>query len=415
MRILMCNSFFYLRGGAERYFFDLAELLSTHGHEVIPFCMAHERNRSSEYSHYFVSNIDYPSLRQQRTSLATKLKVLKRTLYSHEAKRQIERLIKETEPDIAHVHGIAHETSPSILHAIRQSGIPIVQTLHDYKMLCPNTNFVSRGEVCERCKRHRYFHMVLRRCKRNSLSASLVAGLEMYFHKILQIYEGNVDMFIAPSKFLQHKVAEYGIDTRVIHLPNCIDVERFPPCYEPSDYFVYFGRLVGVKGIGTLFEAMRYVDASHLYVVGEGEIEETLREYARQNGISNITFLGHLATQDLVPVVQGAAFTVVPSEWYENYPMTILESFACGTPVIGSNIGGIPEIIDDGRNGLLFEPGNTRQLADRIRFLLENPQRAIEMGRNGRRQVETINSPLHHYHQIVEIYQRLLHETVYQE
>ena len=412
MRVLMCNSFFYLRGGVERCFFDLSELLSAHGHEVIPFCMRHKRNRPSEYSRYFVSEIDFPSLLQQRTSPVTKLKALERVLYSHEAKRQIEQLIKDTRPDIAHVQEIDHEISPSILHTIKQFDIPIVQTLHDYKQLCPNTNFVSGEEVCERCRGHRYFHVVLRRCKRDSLSASLLACLETYFQKLLRICERTVDVFIVPSRFLQHKLAEHGFDATVIHLPNFVDVERFRPCYEISDYFVYFGRLVSIKGVKTLFEAMRYVNSSsRLYVIGEGELKETLREYARQHGISNIAFLGYLATQDLIPLVQRAAFTVFPSECYENYPMTILESFACGTPVIGSNIGGIPELVEDGRNGLLFEPGNPWQLADRIQFLLDNPQRAIEMGRNGRQQVEATNDPQRYYQRIVEIYQRLLHKT----
>jgi glycosyltransferase involved in cell wall biosynthesis len=348
-------------------------------------------------------------LLHQRTSLATKFRVLERALYSREAKRQIEQLIQDTKPDIAHVHEIADEISPSILHAIKQAGIPMVQTLHDYKLLCPNTSFVSRGEVCERCKGDRYFHVVLRECKRDSLAASLIACWEAYFHKLLRIYEGTVDLFIAPSRFLQHKLAEHGFDARVEHLPNLVDVDSFQPCYETSDYFVYFGRLVGVKGVETLFEAMRSVHPSlRLYIIGEGELEKPLRAYTQRYNLSNIVFLGHLDTQDLVPIIQRATFTVIPSECYENYPMAVLESFACGTPVIGTNIGGIPEIIQDGRNGLLFEPGDERQLADRIQFLLDNPQQAIEMGRNGRQQVETVNHPQRHYEQLVEIYQQLL-------
>lgn len=408
MKILMCNSFNYLRGGAERYFLDLSALLSSHGHKVIPFCMEDERNWPSEYSRYFVSNIDFPS-QLQKNGLGAKLKVMERVLYSREAKKKIEQLIRDTKPDIAHVHGIAHETSPSILPVIKKARIPLVQTLHDYKLLCPNTNFVSQGEVCERCKGHRYFNVVWRRCKRDSLSASLLAGMEMYFHKLLQIYERNVDLFISPSLFLQKNLAEYGIKNTVIHLPNFIDIVNFQPCYESEDYFIYYGRLVSIKGISTLFEAMKHVTASHLYVAGRGEFEEPLREHARENRISNITFLGHLATQDLIPLIQHAAFTVVPSECYENCPMTILESFACGTPVIGANIGGIPELIKNDRNGLLFESGNAQQLAEKIQFLLDNPQQIIAMGRNGRQQVETVNNPQYHYQQTIEIYQHLLH------
>ena len=412
MRVLMCNSFFYLRGGVERCFFDSLEILSTHGHEVIPFCMQHKRNYPSDYSRYFVSEIDFPPMLQLKTSLGTKLKTVERVIYSREAKRKITQLINNTKPDIAHVHEIEHEISPSILPVIKQSGIPIVQTLHDYKQLCPNTNFVSNGEVCEQCRRYRYYPVVLRRCKRDSFSASLLACVETYFQKLTRIYEKNVATFIVPSRFLQGKLTEHGFNGRIKIVPNPVDVEHFSPHYETSDYFVYFGRLVSLKGVKTLFEAMRQVTApSHLYVVGEGELEGFLKEYAQQYGISHITFTGYLTTQGLIPIVQRAAFTVFPSECYENYPMTILESFACGTPVIGSNIGGIPELVKDNQNGLLFEPGNSRQLAERIQFLLDNPQRAVEMGQNGRRQVEATNHP-HYYHQrITEIYQRVLQEA----
>ena len=189
----MCNSFFYLRGGVERSFFDLLELLSAHDHEVIPFCMTDKRNRPSKYTRYFVSEIDFSTLLQQRTSLTTKLKLVERVLYFREAKKKIGQLIKDTRPDIAHIQEIDHEISPSILHTIKQFGIPIVQTLHDYKQLCPNTNFISNGEVCERCSKYRYFPVVLRKCKRNSFSASLLACLETYFQQLSGIYENNID------------------------------------------------------------------------------------------------------------------------------------------------------------------------------------------------------------------------------
>lgn len=410
MRVLMCNSFLYLRGGAERCALDLSALLAAHGHEVIPFAMEHERNVPSEYTPYFVSSVDFPSKLQGNSSLASNMQVLERVIYSHEAKRKIEALIARTKPDIAHIHGIAHEVSPSILDALKSAGVPIIQTLHDYKLLCPNTSFVSQGAVCERCKGHRYYNVVLRRCKRDSLAASLLAGLEMYMHKLMQIYEKNVDLFITPSEFLKQKVAEYGIRNPVVHLPNFVDLERFHPADDVDDYFVYVGRLVDVKGIRTLFEAMRSVRQARLFIVGEGEMGEELRQFAQQHDLSHIRFLGHLPTHELVPIVQRAAFMVVPSEWYENYPMSVLEALACGTPVIGSRIGGIPELVRDGQTGLLFEPGNAAELAAKIQFLLDHPQQAAEMGRAGRRQVEQANHPQHHYQQTMAIYQQLVQQ-----
>lgn len=408
MKVLLCNSFYYIRGGADRCFFDMQHILEAHGHEVIPFSMSDARNRPSPYSDYFISNIDFPRELGKSGGVTGKLRAVERVIYSREARDQITRLIADTQPDIAHIHGIAHETSPSILPAIKAAGIPIVQTLHDYKLLCPNTSFISHGEVCERCKVHRYHNVVLHRCKRDSLPASLLAGVEMTVHKALRIYERNVDVFIAPSEFLRDKLIEYGIRTPIVHLPNTVDVDSYEPCYTPENYFVYAGRLSEIKGVGTLLEAMQAVPQSRLYIAGQGEIEADLRTFADEHNITNVTFLGHLQAGELIPLVQRAAFAIVPSEWYENYSMAVIESLACGTAVIGARIGGIAEQVRDGWNGLLFEPGNARDLAEKIRCLLAHPERAVEMGRNGRAQVEQINHPHTFYHRTLDIYKRLL-------
>ncbi len=410
MKVLMCNSFYYLRGGAERCFFDLMHLLESHGHEVIPFSMVDVRNQPSAYDSYFLSKVDFPSHLNNSNSLEAKLRLVERVLYSREAKSKIKALIEATQPDIAHVHGIAHETSPSILPAIKKAGIPIVQTLHDYKLLCPNTSFVSQGVICEKCKKHRYYNVVRYRCKRDSLAASLLAGMELYFHKATKIYEGNVDLFISPSRFLQNKVTEYGIQNPIVHLPNYVNLDDFQPCFKPLDYFVFSGRLTQLKGVETLLAAMRQVKESHLYVAGAGELERHLKAYVLEQRITNVTFVGHLNKSDLIALIQRALFTVVPSEWYENYPMTVLESFACGTPVIGTNIGGIPELVRDGENGLLFEPGNVTDLAKKIYDMLRNREQAVTMGRIGRRQVEQTNSPERHYRQTIRIYKQLVQD-----
>ncbi len=408
MRVLMCNSFYYVRGGAERCFFDLSTLLEAHGHQVIPFSMRHEKNFPSPYAEYFLDYMDFPTLLGRGQGISAKLQVAERVIYSREARDKIKRLIDHVKPDVAHIHGIAHETSPSILPVLRQAGIPVVQTLHDYKLLCPNTNFIANGQVCEACKGHRYYNVVTHRCKRGSLAASLLAGVEMYTHKAMQIYERNINTFISPSQFLKAKVEEYGIQNPGVYLPNFIEVESFQPVYDKDDYFVYYGRLVDVKGVRTLLQAMRGVKISHLYIAGTGELEAELKGYAQQHGITNVTFLGQLDKERLIPLVQRARFTIVPSEWYENCPMTVLESFASGTPVIGAQIGGIPELVHDGENGALFAPGNAQQLAESIHTLLAQPARTAEMGRAGRAQVLQYNNPDYHYERTLAIYSDLL-------
>lgn len=410
MRILMCNSYYYIRGGAERCFFDLTTLLEQHGHEVVPFSMQHERNYPTPYDKYFLSNIDFPQMLAKGGGLIDKLKTAERVIYSREARQKIERLIEDTQPDIAHIHGIAHETSPSILPAIKAAGIPVVQTLHDYKLLCPNTSFVSNGQICERCKVHRYYNAIRYRCKRGSLGASFLASMELYIHKAFQVYERNVDAFIAPSNFLANKMREYGVQNYLVQIPNFIDVDSFECRYTFENYVVYVGRLDRLKGIQTLLEAMLDVRRSHLYIAGSGDamVETELRTFVKEHKLDNVTFLGHLDRSELLPLVQHAACVIVPSQSYENYPMSALEALASGTPVIGARIGGIPEIVIDGETGLLFESGNAESLSDSINILLDDPNRVVQMGRNGRRRVEEINHPDRHYAQTMALYTGLL-------
>lgn len=404
----MCNNFFYLRGGTERCFFDLSDLLTSQGHEVIPFSMEHEKNIFSIYSPYFVSNIDYPSLMNTYNSAGKYFKTTSRVLYSFEAKQKIRQLIEATRPDIAHIHGIDHQLSPSILDEIKRSGIPIVHTLHDYKLLCPNTTFTSGDEVCESCKGGNYYQVVINKCKRKSISASLLAGMAMYFHKMLRIFEKNVDVFISPSKYMMNKFDEHGLNIPIVYLPNFINIDRFSPSYQASDYFLFYGRLDRIKGLPTLVEALKYVKSPRLFIAGDGEMREELEMNINQDKNTNITLLGHLDTNDLIPLIQDAMFTVIPSQNLENCPMAILESYACGTPVLGSDLGGIPELIQDSHNGYLFEPGNIGQLVERIHTFTSDSQNTTAMGLNGRSYVEEFHNPDKYYQQIISIYTELI-------
>lgn len=404
----MCNNFFYLRGGTERCMFDLMDLLKSKGHHVIPFSMHHEKNDPSAYNQYFLSNINYGELVNKKTGLRENLKAAGRVLYSLEAKKQIRKLIEESKPDIAHLHGIDHQLSPSILDEIKRSGIPIIQTLHDFKLLCPNTLFISGDQICENCKGGKYYQVVLQKCKRQSLSASFLAGLSTYFHKFLKIFERNVDVFISPSQFLINKFHEHGTHIPIKYIPNFINSDRFYPIDQPSNYFLYYGRLSRIKGLSTLIEAVKRETSLHLYIAGEGEMKEELENLIKEEKISNITLLGHLNTIELIPWIQKAMFTVIPSQNLENCPMVILESFACGTPVLGSNLGGIPELIQDGDSGMLFEPGNFEQLSAQIRDLSKNPQKAIAMGRKGRQRIEVWHDQEKYYQKISTIYKDLV-------
>jgi glycosyltransferase involved in cell wall biosynthesis len=407
MKILMCNSFHYLRGGAERCFINLMELLKTKGHKVIPFSMHSKLNRHSPYSKYFVSYINFPE-KMRHSSLAIKWRVAKRVIYATESKQKIDQLIKDERPQIAHLHGIAHELSPSILDALKNAGIPIVQTLHDFKLRCPNTNFISNGTVCERCKGYRYYNVARYRCKRNSLSASILAAFEAYIHFLLNIYEKNVDVFISPSIFLKKKMLAHGVTRPILQIPNFIHIENFNFVQKKEPFCLFFGRLEKIKGVMTLIKAMRYVGGYELRIAGSGEAEGQMRKLIQRHKIPAIRFLGHLDTKRLAELIGRASFSVMPSECYENYPMSVIESFACGTPVIGANIGGIAEIVREHHNGLLFEPGDHVQLGQKINNLIQNKAITKMMGQRARHQVEIFNNQEHHYQRTIALYKRLL-------
>lgn len=403
MKVLSVHKFHHIRGGADRYYFEWSELLDKNGHELMFFSMLHERNQATPYARYFVDNIEFFN-GDRMNSPATAMRVL----YSWQARKRIESLIEDTQPEIAHLHNIAHQLSPSILHSLKRYGLPVVQTVHDYKFGCPTYKFYTGGQVCERCKEHRYYNVVLHKCNRGSLQASLLNCLEMYLHRLIGIYH-NVDSFISPSSFLREKMIEYGVSSeRVLTVPNFIAADQYEPEYTHDDYFVFFGRLVPFKGISTLLEAMKVVKDSRLLVVGEGELREDLQGYAAAQGMDNVAFLGHKSGEELKSIISNGMFSIVPSEWYENLPYAILESFALGTPVVAANIGGIPEMVDPGVDGLLFEPGHVADLAHKIQRLLADRRTLGEMGRQARAKIEREYNPETHYERVMKIYRGLL-------
>ncbi len=409
MKILLANKFFYLKGGSEYVFFEQAELLKRKGHKIIFFSMKHPENFPSEYEKYFINQVDY-----EKGGMKNKLSASFKLLYSFEAKRKIEELIRNEKPDIAHLHNIHHQISPSILHTLKKYNIPTVLTLHDYKMVCASYSMLADNEICQACRNGRYYNCFLKKCVKNSRIKSLLNTIEMYLHhKILHIYD-LVDVFISPSRFLKDKLREMGFKREIVYLPNFVNVDEFEPQYEPKEKtIIYFGRLSREKGLFTLIEGVKDLDVK-LKIMGEGPVRESLelgvrsRELGvRSEGVGDVEFLGYKAGKDLKDEIRKSMFVVVPSEWYENNPRSIIEAFALGKTVLGSNIGGIPELIKDKERGLLFEPQNKEDLREKMQYLLQNPQKIIEMGRNARKFVEVELNEEKFYKRLMEIYLRL--------
>jgi glycosyltransferase involved in cell wall biosynthesis len=409
LKILQVNKYYYPKSGSERYLFDVSEMLQNHGHKVIPFAMKHKKNVETVYSEYFVENIDYETVIKK--SVFNKMFAFFKIIYSFEAEKKIKSLIAREKPDIAHVHKFSNTLTPSVLYGIKKLRIPMVQTLHDYRTICPNYNLYDFGrfELCEDCKGHHYFNAIKRRCQKSSMLIGLNVALESYLYHFMKTYENTIDLFISPSNFLREKMVEFGVDKKkIIYIPNFINCNNHSPNYFNFDYIIYFGRLENHKGVKTLIKAMEDVKQFKLYVIGSGNYRIELDKIVKKANIKNVEFFGFLKREQLINLIRNSLFTVIPSEWYENCPMTILESFALGKPVIGANIGGIPQLVDHGSTGLLFETGNVKDLTEKINYLLENEQQAVNMGKNARKKVEENYNEEIHYKKLINAYEKVI-------
>ncbi|MEZ4653580.1 MAG: glycosyltransferase [Candidatus Eisenbacteria bacterium] len=366
MRVIQVNKFHYLKGGAERYYLDVSELLRARGHEVDHLAMAHERNESPRSGDRFVSEVDY----RGGMGFSEKIRHGIRAIYNQEAAtiaREMAR--RRSGPTVAHLHNIYHQLSPSVIRAFHAERIPIVQTLHDYKLICPAYLMMTEGEICERCRGGRYYQATRHRCVLESRPASAIATVEAYLHASLRTYH-QVDRYLCPSRFLLEKVASFGIPReKLVHLPYLVDAVRYRPSEEPPrPVCVYVGRLSREKGIGTLIEAMGQLPPGslRLEILGEGPMRESLERRVAATCPDRVRFLGFRSGEELHEIIRTAAFAVVPSEWYENLPFAVLEPFALGTPVVGADIGGIPEMVENGVTGRLHASGDAESLRDAL-------------------------------------------------
>lgn len=396
-------------GGSERYYFELKKLLEAHGHEVVPFAMQHPRNFDTPYETDFVKNIEFNDL-PPLEKLKHAPDIISRVIYSKQAKEAVARLIERVKPDLAHIHMIDHQLSPAILHAFREHGIPVIQTCHQYKLVCPSYLFfiAHKNQICERCITGNFYHAVLQRCHKNSLAASALVAIESYIHRFAKIYD-SIDIFHVPSRFLGEKLAQGGFPgEKIRHSFYTINLENYPYHPEFSNYFIYYGRLSEEKGLMTLLKAMCQAPETNLYIVGDGPQRPALEAYAKEKRLNHVRFWGRKEGEALVALVQQAQFVVMPSECYDNSPLVIYESFSMGKPVVASTLGGMPELVDNGENGLHFKPGDADELAAKIKLLWHDRSLCTKMGRAARAKALAEFSPEVHYEKMMAFYEEVL-------
>jgi glycosyltransferase involved in cell wall biosynthesis len=400
--LLSVNNYYYARGGAEVVFLEQNRMLEAAGWQVVPFAMQHPRNRTTPWSRYFVDEVEFG----RRYSALGTLQRATKVVYSEEARRKLGGLLREVTPDVAHLHNIYHHISPSILSLLSSRGVPTVMTLHDLKLVCPAYKMLTHDGVCERCKGGRLFNVVRHRCLKGSLAVSGLAYLESALHGYLKTYSRHVDRFIVPSRFFRDKFSGWGVDpAKMVHIPNFVDPERYAAARHAGRYFLYFGRLAPEKGIGTLIRAVAKARVP-LKIAGTGPEEAGARALCERLGVT-VEFLGYLSGDPLHEAIRQARAVVLPSEWYENAPMSVLESYALGVPVIGANIGGIPELVCE-QTGAVFDSGDDESLAATLASFAAYPDTTIlDMGRAGRSLTQTEFSQTAYQRRLVGLYRQL--------
>ncbi len=403
MDILAVNKYFWPKGGSESVFFNEMAMLESAGHLVIPFSMRSASNIETIYSKYFVSEVNYSN-----SGLVNRLSSAAKIIFSFESRNKMKDLLAENSVDIAHFHIFQHQISPSVFGPIKSRNIPIILTLHDLKPICPNYKMYVNGRVCEDCKGAKFYKCFINRCTKGSALGSLVNSVEMYFHYAMGYYQ-NVDHYISVSQFYRSKMIEFGFNPEnITYLPNFIDTGLYNTSAVDKGYILYIGRLSEEKGIETLIQAAKLLPDIPIYIVGSGPLESQFKQQAEFLGVSHMLFLGYKTGDQLKQIISESTAVVVPSQWYENCPMAILESFASCKPVIGADIGGIPELINSTVDGFTFTPGDADALAERISWIWENRSAARDMGFAGREKVRVRFNSEVHYDGLMSIYNSVL-------
>lgn len=358
MKVLQINKYYQVTGGTDTVFLQTVDLLRERGVEVIPWSLNLEGNLPAG-NHYFV---DYPEV--SKLSWWKKIKHIGGFLYNREAKKKLELLIENERPDVAHIHLMFNSLSIAILPTLKRLGIPVVMTLHEYRLLCPSYLFLDRHSViCERCSDRFYFRCALRRCSKGSFVNSLFLTAEAYLRKYVYPPEQYIDRFLCVSHFLKDKYSQYnsriGDKCSVLYNPIRTIGDR---SLTKNGHYLYVGRLSREKGLHTLLGAFQEFPHLQLKIVGSGELKQEIQE----SKPSNVELLGYCSGDHLSQIISEASFLIIPSEWYETFGLVVLEAFRLGTPVIASAIGGITELVDDNRDGFLYHSGEVEALKEAI-------------------------------------------------
>lgn len=420
MKIILTNYRYFISGGPERYYFNIKEILEKHGHEVIPFSVKSKRNFPNDYEKYFLDIVDDDVYFAQAKKKTPKmiLKSFTRMFYSFEAKRKMKQLITDTKPDLVYIMQMHNKISPSIVDAAREMKVPVVHRISDFQYMCPNALFYNdRIGVCEDCLKGKRWSCVKYRCVLNSPVYSMIKMMAKWFHDIINV-TNRIDTFVVPSEFTLGKLNEYGIPKEKLnHIPTFYNMKEPNPIVEYKPFVLFVGRIEKQKGLMTLvktFEDLPY----QLKIIGfsndgyEDELKQHLGNKVEDKEIygknHNIEFLGRKKFEEIVPYLKTCLCTTVPSEWYDNFPNVVLESYAYKKAVIATDFGSLKYMVEEGKIGLKFKYADINDFRSKITFMMEHVDEARTMGENGYKLIETKYSSETHYHQLMKVFENVM-------
>jgi glycosyltransferase involved in cell wall biosynthesis len=406
MRILYCSKYDYPFSGTEVHLFDIIRRMNQEGQETALFSMGHGRSPTFAGRCYRIPYLDF---KDPNAGFLKKVRMAAHALYSPSARRAMRSCLDDFSPELAHVRGIYHHLSPSILWELKGQGIPVLYHVNDFKILCPTYNFVAQGRPCELCRHGAFHHAATQGCYAGARASAVVLAAEAYLHKWLRTYERCVDMFLAPSEFVRNKLVAGGLPVeRVEVLPHFQALPADEDLGADEGYLLYFGRLSAEKGVFELLHAMARLPHTPLVIAGDGPERAKLESLARELNLKQVLFAGMVHGERLQKLIAGCSFSVFPSHAYETFGKSILESYAWGRPVIASDLGSRRELVQHGVTGLLYSDGDREQLAQSIGFLLGRPDLIEKMGGAARSRVRVKHDPAQHIEKLLELYNRLL-------
>jgi glycosyltransferase involved in cell wall biosynthesis len=381
MRIIFAHNAYQHRGGEDAVVESEVNLLRSHGHEV---------------ELYTRENAEINTL--------APILVAREAMWSRRTWRELERLIAAFKPDVLHVHNTFPLISPSIYWVASRAGVPVVQTLHNFRLLCPQAMLLRKDRVCEECVGKLPWRGVLHRCYRGSLTQTSVLALMLSINRGLGSYRNKVARYIALNSFCQDLFVRGGLpEERIRVKPNFVDLPA--PQVSHRSGFLFVGRLSPEKGIDTLAGALERTRGLTCTIVGEGSEKTSIEK------LQGVNTTGWLSAEAVAEKMRRAIALVMPSLWYENFPRTLVEAFACGLPVIGSRLGAIEAVIRDGETGLLFDPGNDADLAEKMEWAAAHPAEMARMGEAARKVYEENYTPERNYETLMNIYQEAIDEV----